>query len=67
MHFLSRRFGYVEKRFDKKAVVIFKIFDGTDRAKIITKHILPSISRRKGNQAMKFSQLIDYNKRNIFS
>ena len=29
-------------------------------------HILPSISRRKGNQAMKFGQLIEYNMRNIF-
>ena len=28
-------------------------------------HILPNISRSKGNQAMKFSQLIEYN-RNIF-
>ena len=24
-------------------------------------HILPNISRSKGNQAMKFDQLIDYN------
>ena len=30
-------------------------------------HILPMISQRKGNQAMKFGQLIKYNKRNIFS
>ena len=29
-------------------------------------HILPNISRRKGNQAMKFGQLIEYNMRNIF-
>ena len=29
-------------------------------------HILPSISRSKGNQAMKFGQLIEYNMRNIF-
>ena len=28
--------------------------------------ILPNISRCKGNQAMKFGQLIDYNMRNIF-
>ena len=28
-------------------------------------HILPNISRSKGNQAMKFGQLIEYNMRNI--
>ena len=29
-------------------------------------HILPSISRSKDNQTMKFDQLIEYNMRNIF-
>ena len=29
-------------------------------------HILPNISRSKGNQTMKFGQLIDYNMTNIF-
>ena len=29
-------------------------------------HILPNISRSKGNQTMKFGQLIEYNLRNIF-
>ena len=29
-------------------------------------HIMPNISQSKGNQAMKFGQLIVYNKRNIF-
>ena len=29
-------------------------------------HILPNISKSKGNQAMKFGQLIEYNMRNIF-
>ena len=32
----------------------------------ITKHILPNISRGKGDQAMKFGQVIGCNKRNIF-
>ena len=32
----------------------------------ITIHILPSISRSKGNQTMKFGQLIEYKIRNIF-
>ena len=29
-------------------------------------HILPYISRSKGNQTMKFGQLIEFNMRNIF-
>ena len=29
-------------------------------------HILPNISRSKSNQTMKFSQLIEFNMRNIF-
>ena len=29
-------------------------------------HLLPNISRIKGNKKIKFSQLIEYNKRNIF-
>ena len=29
-------------------------------------HILPNISRSKGNQTMKFGQLIEYDMRNIF-
>ena len=29
-------------------------------------YILPNISRSKGNQAMKFGQLIEYKLRNIF-
>ena len=29
-------------------------------------HILPDISQSKGNQKMKFDQLIEYSKRNIF-
>ena len=33
---------------------------------IITIHILPNISRSKGNQAMKFGQLIEYNMRIFF-
>ena len=29
-------------------------------------HTVPNISRSKGNQAMKFDQLIEYNLKNIF-
>ena len=31
----------------------------------ITIHILPNISRKNGNQTMKFVQLIEYNMKNI--
>ena len=34
--------------------------------KIITIHILPNISRSKGNQAMKSGQSIKYSVRNVF-
>ena len=37
-----------------------------DGKQTITMHILPDISRSKGNQTMKFGQLIEYNIRNIF-
>ena len=33
---------------------------------IITTHMLPHITISKGNQTMKFGQLIEYNVRNIF-
>ena len=32
----------------------------------ITIHIFPNISQSKGNQTMKFGQLIEYKNRNIF-
>ena len=51
-------FRYVEKRLDSNV----KVFDVTDWTTII---ILFNISRSKGNQRMKFCQLIEYNMRNI--
>ena len=64
--FLFRVSGYVEKCLGKKAMGNFKICDVTDWTKKITIHILPNSSRSKGNQVMKFSQLIKYSMRNIF-
>ena len=64
--FLSSRFYYVEKRFDMKIKVNSKNYDVTDWT-VITIHILPNISRGKGNQAMKFGQLIEYKRRKYFS
>ena len=63
--FLFWLFGHVRKRLDKKAEVGFKIYDVTNW-ETITNHILPDISRSKGNQTITFCHLIDYNKRNIF-
>ena len=34
---------------------------------VIAIHMLPNISRSKGNQAIKFGQIIIYNIRNIFN
>ena len=51
LKFCSNLLGHVGKRLDNK-----------DKIKqIITAHILPIISRSKGNQTMKFGQLIEYN------
>ena len=33
---------------------------------IIVRHILPNVSRRKGNYMMKFGQLKEYSTRNIY-
>ena len=57
-------FGYVEKWLDLKDKVNFKIFDVTDRKIYI--YILPSISRSKGNQTMKFGQLMQNKMQNNF-
>ena len=35
-------------------------------SKTVVIHILPNISQSKGNQKMKFDQLIEHNKRNDF-
>ena len=61
-----RLFGYVEKRLDKKAKVNSKSMTSQTGEQINKVHMLSNISRRKGNQTMKFGQLIDYCMRNIF-
>ena len=38
----------------------------SDGKQILTIHILPNISRTKGNQTMKFGQLIELNVKNIY-
>ena len=39
---------------------------GQPRLQTITIQILPNISQSKGDQTIKFGQLIKYNKRNMF-
>ena len=61
--FLSRLYGYVEKRLYKKAKLITKFMTQQNGQQIITIHILPNISRSNGNQTMKFGQLMKYKMR----
>ena len=61
--FISWRFGYLEKWFDKKAMVNFKINDVTGWI-TNTRYILPNNSR--SNQTMKFGHLIEHETTNIF-
>ena len=49
------------KPLDIKAMVNFKIYNVTDGQQIITIHIAPNISRRKGKQTIKRGELIEYN------
>ena len=58
--------SFNHQRVHKKAKVIFKIYDVISREKMIIIHILPEISKSKGNQTVKFGQLLQYNIRNIF-
>ena len=59
--FLPRHFGYVGKRPDKKIFMTSQTGQ-----QMITIHMLPSISRSKGNQTMKFGKIMGYDIRNIF-
>ena len=47
-------------------MVISKFMTSQTGKQIITIHILPNISRSKGNQTMKFGHLIAHNMRKIF-
>ena len=44
-------------------MVSFKIMTSHTGQQIITIHILPNISRSKGNETMEFCQFIEYNMR----
>ena len=59
-------FGYVGNSSIKKLRLISKFMNLQPGKQTIVIHILPQICRSKGNQTMKFGQLIEYNLRNIF-
>ena len=46
--------------------LISKFMTSQPGQQTISIHVLPNISRSKGNQTMKFGQLMEYNMRNIF-
>ena len=50
----------------RKIKLISKFITSQPGKQTIAIHILPNISRSKGNQTMKFGQLIECNMRNIF-
>ena len=50
----------------RKVMLILRFMASKPGQQTIAIHILPNISRSKGNQTMKFGQLIEYNMRNIF-
>ena len=64
--FLSWLFGYVEYDLIRKLWLILKFMTSQTGQEIITIHILPSISRSKGNQVMKFGRLKERNLTSIF-
>ena len=67
--FSSRHFGHVGKTawlMIRKIRLTSKFMTSQPGLKTIAVHILLNISHSKGNQAMKFGHLIEYNKRNIF-
>ena len=63
--FLAWLYGYVENGLIGKLWLISKFMTSQIGQQIITIRILPNISRKKGNQATYFGQLIKYSLRKI--
>ena len=66
LDFYPGLFSHVVKRLSRKLRLISKFMTSQTVKPIIAIHILPNISRSKGNQTMKFGQLIENKVRNIF-
>ena len=56
---------YAKKRLDKSGMIKFKVYDVKDWPKNNYNTHITHISRSKGNQAIKFGQLIKHSVRNI--
>ena len=63
LNFCPNVFGHVGKRLDKKASVNFKIYEVTIWE---TNNYNTHTAQYKGNQTMKFGQLIEYKMKNNF-
>ena len=63
--FLSRFFGHVGKATWLERLTS-KLMTSQPGLQTIAMHILPNISQSKGNQTIKFGQLIEFNKSNDF-
>ena len=64
---LSWLFGHVEKKdLIRKIRLISKFMTSQTGSQTNTIHILPNISRSKGNETMKFDQVIVYRNRKVF-
>ena len=64
--FMSKLFGYLEKRLDKKDIVNFKIYDITDWTTNNHNTRIAQYLKKRNNQTKKFGQLIKCNMSNIF-
>ena len=64
--FLSWDFGHVENSLIRHRRLISKFMMSQPGKKAFRIYLLPNIPRRKGNQTMKFGQLIEYNMKKIF-
>ena len=64
--FLSRLFGHLEKNGLIRRRLTSESKTSQPGLRTVTIHILLNISESKDNQTMKFGQLIEYYKRNIF-
>ena len=63
LHFCPDFFGHAWKQLDEKAKVNLKVYDVANW-ETITIYIVKT--RSKGDQTMKFGQLVEYSVRNIF-
>ena len=58
--------SYRRKDLIRKIRLTSKFMTSQPGLQTVAIHILPNISQSKDNQTMKFGQLIEYNKRDIF-